>query len=319
MAGSRIDSIVQSSQRRLRLMVAAQIFWILLVCVLGAWWGYLILRNAARIADLEAATGMSAFITQSTWHRTQRMLYWESGVFFALVVLSGVFIFWIYWRDMRRSRSLQAFFASVTHELRTPLTSIRLQAESIAENCENDSSQRELVQRLLEDTMRLEGQVERTLELARVEGGGPVFVQPLEIKPWLESWARARSDEYGGRVEFDTKIEDLTFDADPTALQVILKNLLENSVRHARRERVRVKLEVLASDERAILRFQDNGEGFNGDIRYLGRLFHRGSNSQGTGVGLYLVQVLMRRMGGWVEIGTQDGFRVDLNFGGSHG
>ena len=38
----------------------------------------------------------------------------------------------------------------------------------------------------MEDTMRLESQVERTLELARVEGGGPVFPEPMELKPWLD-------------------------------------------------------------------------------------------------------------------------------------
>ena len=105
--------------------------------------------------------------------RTQHMLHWESTTFFVLAVVSSAFLFWLYWLDMRRARSIQAFFASVTHELRTPLTSIRLQAESIAEQC--DESQRQLVARLLEDTTRLEGQVERTLELARLEARRPGF------------------------------------------------------------------------------------------------------------------------------------------------
>jgi len=38
---------------------------------------------------------------------------------------------WLYWRESRRARAMQAFFAAVTHELRTPLTSMRLQAEAI--------------------------------------------------------------------------------------------------------------------------------------------------------------------------------------------
>ena len=46
------------------------------------------------------------------------------------------------------------------------------------------------------------------------------------------------------------------------------------------------------------LQFRDDGRGFEGDPAKLGRLFQRGSASRGTGVGLYLVRVLMERMGG---------------------
>ena len=92
-------------------------------------------------------------------------------------------LFWLYWRDAKRTRSLQAFFASLTHELRTPLTSIRLQAESISDGLADHPEQKDFLQRLLEDSQRLELQVERVLELARVEGGGPIFTQAIQIVP----------------------------------------------------------------------------------------------------------------------------------------
>src|SRR5690606_29195371 len=93
-------------------------------------------------------------------------------------------------RDRKRTRSIQAFFASLTHELKTPLTSIRLQAESIADPTNDDAFKRQLVERLLADTSRLEAQVERSLELARLEGGGPVFVQGYELKNLIERGLR---------------------------------------------------------------------------------------------------------------------------------
>ena len=115
--------------RRLRIFVIAQLTWIGMVCLLGAWWGRLLLSQALRIAELENALGWAVNVTQMQWHRTQRMLFWESLVFFGLLVACTLLLFWFYWRDLKRARGLQAFFASVTHELRTPLTSIRLQAE----------------------------------------------------------------------------------------------------------------------------------------------------------------------------------------------
>ena len=49
-----------------------------------------------------------------------------------------------------------------------------------------------LVERLLEDTSRLEGQVEKTLELARLEGGGALDLQPLPIHTWLQRQLQSR-------------------------------------------------------------------------------------------------------------------------------
>ena len=114
-------------------MIGAQVFWLAIVCLLGGWWCRLVLTQATRIAQLETGIGM---IPEAIAHqlRTQRMVFWESLSYFILLLGSTVVVFWLYWRDVQRSRGIQAFFASMTHELRTPLTSIRLQAESIAEN-----------------------------------------------------------------------------------------------------------------------------------------------------------------------------------------
>ena len=62
--------------------------------------------------------------------------------------------------------------------------------------------------------------------------------------------------------------------------------------------------------------YRDDGRGFEGDASKLGRLFLRGGASRGTGVGLYLVRVLMDRMGGDVEFAPAQGggFAVTLRF-----
>ena len=105
------------------------------------------------------------------------MLVGESSSFLALLLAVSLLLAWLYWREHRRARSMQAFFASVTHELRTPLTSIRLQAEAIAEG----EQRAELARRLLEDSHRLESQIDKTLELARIEGGGPLSEQAIPL------------------------------------------------------------------------------------------------------------------------------------------
>jgi signal transduction histidine kinase len=302
--------------RRLRLIVVGHMAWLVTVCALGAWWAKLLLQQASRIDELEHAVGFAQAASNHEWHATHRMLFWESGTYFALLLLATAALFFLYLREARRSRALEAFFASVTHELRTPLTSIRLQAEAIAESQTGRSSQ-ELVNRLLEDSLRLESQVDRTLELARVEGGGPVLKHSIQLKPWLERFV---SNWRPSGAELKLEIpESLEIEADPGALQVILRNLLENSVRHSSKSPLVVSIEAKGSGAGTTLVFRDNGPGFDGRRQDLGKLFQKGSRSQGAGVGLYLIAMLMGKMGGRAEFEGGPGFEVRLTFGGAHG
>ncbi len=310
-----------TSRFRLRIMMAAYFLWTVVVCLLGAWWGRLLFRQAERIVELENALGHAASLTQDHWQRTQRMLYWESGAFFVSLFACTSFLFWFFWRDMRRVRGLQAFFASVTHELRTPLTSIRLQAESIAENLRAEESQKHLVERLLEDTIRMESQVERTLELARVEGGGPVYTQPIQIKPWLDRSIQTWRVDYPYALQIESSVDDVWVLADPIAVQIIFRNILENSIKHSGRDPVSVKVSNRRDAKGIWIILKDDGCGYLGDPRKIGKLFQRGPLSQGTGVGLYLVKALMSRMRGRAEFEYLTGFEVRLWFpnGDQHG
>jgi signal transduction histidine kinase len=312
--------ITSAPQRRLRLMIGAQVFWLAIVLLLGGWWCRLVLIQAARIAELETDLGVSEAVLNQL--RTHRMVFWESLSYFILLVGSTVVVFWLYWRDVKRSRGIQAFFASMTHELRTPLTSIRLQAEAIGEEI-SDPGPKAWVERLLEDTQRLESQVERTLEIARVEGGGPVFPEPMELKPWLERWASACREAYPSKVRIEVAVADVSVVADATALGVVMRNLLENSLRHAKPPAAKpLEIQVSAAAEAGdvSIRFRDNGTSFAGGPRKLGEIFEKGAGSSGTGVGLYLIRVLTEQMGGKASFGTGQGFEVRIQLkGGSHG
>lgn len=314
--------ISRAPRMQIRLVVAMQAIWLSLVCVLGAWWVTLSLKQASEITALKRMAGISPEQIALESARTHRMLMGESMTFFALLISITAVLIWLYWREMMRTRSIQAFFASVTHELRTPLTSIRLQAETIAESLEKNPQEKELVRRLLEDTGRLESQVERTLELARVEGGASLFSQAIPIRPWIDRTLASWKETYGSRLSVQCDVpETLVASADASALQVILKNLLENSIRHSKKNPVQVLLNAEKRNGAVALHFQDNGEGFTGDTSKLGRLFEKGPNSQGAGVGLYLVRVLMQRMGGRADFDGAHGFHASLWFkeGQSHG
>ncbi|MBL9127731.1 MAG: HAMP domain-containing histidine kinase [Verrucomicrobiales bacterium] len=301
-------------------LVALQAFWLAFVIALGAWWVYLMFTQAGKIAVLEEQLGVANAATEGHWVRTQRMILWEGSTFFAALLVSLAMVGHLYWRDMRRARSLQAFFASVTHELRTPLAGIRLQAESLADLDHRDPNVRTLLERLLDDTTRLETQVDRALELARVEGGGPVLTRPLDLEQAVAQVLRHWKPPLQRAVAPENSVRDARVLADPAAVQIILRNLLDNCAWHAEGDPLRVEVSSRAASGSVVLTVRDHGKAPAAPVHAPGTLFEKGPKSRGAGVGLYLVRVLMQRMGGHAAFrclasptdGT--GFQVDLVF-----
>jgi signal transduction histidine kinase len=295
--------------RRVAILAAA---WLAVILVLGIWWAWHLLDQSAHIVELSRLAGLPESEMLAEQARTHRMGFWDGGTFLLLLLTVSAMLFWYYRRDMQRARGTQAFFAALTHELRTPLTSVRLQTEAIAAG---EPSQ-ELIERLLADTHRLESQIDKTLELARIEGGGTLAEQAIRLDEWLERVLRSIVATAGGNVLLDVAIEpELSpVRGDTSALQLILRNLVENSLRHGDREPMRIDVRATRARHGVELRLRDHGRGYDGDPARLGHLFLRGDASRGTGVGLYLVRVLMERMGGGVKFANADGggFAVTL-------
>jgi two-component system sensor histidine kinase QseC len=155
-----------------------------------------------------------------------------------------------------------------------------------------------------------------------VEGAGPVPTQPLNLRGVVSQFLRQWRSPHFPRVEIENRVEDQDVLADPGAVQIILRNLLENSARHGGRDTVRVELSSRCKNGQVWLTVTDDGHpvGAAGAPRRLGRLFEKGASSKGAGVGLYLVRSLMVRMGGGVEFRPASegensrGFQVVLRF-----
>lgn len=312
MDGTGALSVRPVRQSRLVALLAG--IWLAIILALGFWWTSIVREQAREIAQLRQDAGQPAAEVLQAMAITQRMLGWESATFLLLLATLTGALGWLYWRDMLRARGTQAFFAALTHELRTPLTSVRLQSEAIAEGGPTP----ELIERLLADTHRLESQIDKTLELARIEAGGSLAEQAIRLDPWLARVMGSIATAEGDSVRLDVTVEPglPAVRGDTSALQLILRNLVENSVRHGDVDPARIELKASRHGADVELRYRDHGRGFAGDPSRLGRLFHRGTASRGTGVGLYLVRVLMERMGGEVVFAhaQPSGFEARLRF-----
>jgi len=312
---ARGELITIPRRRVQRILVIGALWFVSLIALIG-WWTSVVVSQAERIVELEIANGAPRAVAEDKWRRTRRMLSGESVTFAMLVVGASSVLAWLYWRDTLRTRSLNVFFAAVTHELRNPLASLRLHAESLADGAGGDST-RELPQRLLEDLTRLENQIERMLELARVEGGGAVLDECVPLGPALVRLGDRVRESLAGKVELAIPpvAPDALVRGDRVAIDVILRNLVDNAWRHGGRSRVQVVMSVTPTRGGVRLRCLDNGRGY-ADGGELGDLFVRGSRSQGTGIGLYLIRQLMTQMGGSASFETRagEGFVAELSF-----
>ncbi|HEU5442578.1 MAG TPA: HAMP domain-containing sensor histidine kinase [Steroidobacteraceae bacterium] len=205
----------------------------------------------------------------------------------------------------------ESFLALVSHQFKTPLASLQLSLETMAMRPLSPEHLRALIERMLSDLARMEGMVTQILESTRLDRGRidlrpePVDLSAAVARVIAGFEERAAKD----RVSLSTDLEHgLQVLADPLALDVVLRNVLENALAAVapvgggsialtgRRTAGEVELTV-----------RDSGVGFRpADAARLFQKFTRlhpggGGSHFGTGLGLYIVRRLMQLAGGRVS------------------
>jgi len=288
---------IKNPDRRIKLLILMQALWAGMLLVLAIWWGTLLLQKSDEIANLQTQLGVATLDVQNKLDRTERMIIGESGTFILLILITNAVLIFFYLRDSKRSRSLQAFFASLTHEFRTPLTSIKLQAEAL-KDIEDNPKHTPYLSRLIEDVERLEGQVQKTLELARVEGGGGLQKQSLTLKTYLQTRVIPFYTTAQNKIELTIDMGDEVVLADPSAVTIIFRNLMDNAIKYSISHPAKMVIRGGMLNGQLQVDVIHENSSPHSDVKLLGKLFYRGTHSQGAGVGLYLVKTLMHKMGG---------------------
>ena len=237
---------------------------------------------------------------------------WEGGTFLALLTILTSSFAWLYFNDIRKTKSLQTFFSSLTHELKTPLASIRLQSEVLAEKIESnnpDAKELAFAERLIEDAQNLEVQMDKIIQLSKMQRRGKLILSRIN----LSSVMKEVISNYAGNLEVEVSgLKDIDVLGDQLAIELILKNLLENTKFHA--EDSAVNIQVIAKDESVQINYSDGGI-FKGDISKLGKLFYTNNSTRGSGIGLHLIKKLSKAMSGEFNVSTTPTFVSPLLLG----
>jgi len=229
-------------------------------------------------------------------------------------------------RDLEEAnRELAAFSYSVSHDLRSPLRAVDGFAQALTEECGttlNDEGRHYLeriragVQRmgsLIDDMLILSQVSRRDLQLEDVD----LSLLAGEIRNELQASDPARNVNW--RIQPGVIVK-----GDRKLLAMLMRNLLENAWKYTgRTENAEIAFGREIRKGEAVCYVQDNGAGF--DMQYAEKLFgvfqrlHRDSEFPGTGVGLAIVERVLRRHGGriWAEseVGKGATFRFVVSDG----
>ncbi len=212
---------------------------------------------------------------------------------------------------LRRSDTLKtALLRAVSHDLRSPLTAILAAGETLGSSSLGDDDRRELSSMVVHEAGRLDSVIDKLLDLSRLEAGAAApRADWCEIGELLHAAAEdvERHDPGGGTFTFALHGDLPLLRADPTQLERVFVNLLENARHYSAGRPVSVRAKVVG--ERLVVRVVDQGPGIPGAAqRRVFEPFFRVEGTEagghaGSGLGLAIAKgfVEVNRGRIWVE------------------
>jgi signal transduction histidine kinase len=245
--------------------------------------------------------------------------------FLSLVMVGVVLYLTIAVKQISLNQRQANFIDSVTHELKSPIASLKLYLQTLSRRSVSEAQQLEFYQFMLEDLNRLDTLINHMLDAARMDRAPHESeVADVSLPEVLHTCANTVCLRH--RLPTETISLDAApsmVKARPVDLEIIFRNLIDNAVKYSMPEPT-IKVESWSNGRgKVVTRVSDNGPGIPVQLRrkIFGRFVRLGNELErtqvGTGLGLYLVRTLVRRMKGRISVrgrGTQRGtvFEVEL-------
>jgi two-component system, OmpR family, sensor kinase len=201
------------------------------------------------------------------------------------------------------------FVADASHELRTPLTSIQANLELLQVEGTGSEDDSQAVDSALASTKRMSLLVSDLLLLARADAGRQLARKDLDLTG-IAGGALEEVQPLAGERRLESQLEGpLTVEGNPDELHRLVRNLLENAVRHTP-DRSTVELTARRDGDEALLEVIDDGPGIpEGMETQVFDRFVRGggpadtAGGGGSGLGLAIVRAVAESHGGSVTAG----------------
>jgi signal transduction histidine kinase len=288
----KYTSMARSPTRSISFPVILASVAVALSVALLAGWIFVLFRNRSVAEEVAAST-----------------LFLIAGVVSLLTIISVLVMFSVFLvQQILEGRQQESFIDSVTHELKSPLASIKLCLETLPRQELTAEQREQLRQMMVDDVERLNIFIDDILEASRVNLPNRGYsLHEVDIRALLQRCVDSiipRHHIPKEHIQIEAA-EGIMLRTDVTALETIVKNLLDNAVKYSSEPReIRIRVIKNESKNQLIVEVQDNGIGL--DPKHARRIFERFYRVQtedvrtrrGTGLGLFVGAALAKSLGG---------------------
>lgn len=208
------------------------------------------------------------------------------------------------------------FIANASHELRTPLTSINGQLEVLMMKDRSTAEYKSALGSVLDDIKSLIDLSNRLLMIARTSAEDPVhFNKKIRIDEilWQVQEEITRFNKgYRINISMDDSLTDsdqMIVVGDDSLLKIAVSNLIDNACKYSSDHTVDIRFRHIEKFIEVV--FEDRGIGISeGEHQKIFEPFYRGANTisfSGTGIGLPLVDQIIKNHNGTVKLVSQIG------------
>ena len=210
----------------------------------------------------------------------------------------------------QRNEELKTLIYRASHDLKGPLASMLglFYALELEEGEKCVATLQTYLNLLKKSAERLNGTLTGLLEVGSVNQP-TVSVKPFDLYDTTQEIISSLSN-YPGRKQVNIQLESddhVPFSSSENMIRSILQNLIENGVKYRQLERgcspfIRIKLQALKNKVSIVV--QDNGQGMDKNVlKNAFTMFYRGNlNSEGSGLGLFIVKSSVEKLGGKLKI-----------------
>jgi signal transduction histidine kinase len=208
----------------------------------------------------------------------------------------------------RALRAKMDFLADASHELRTPLTVVHTNAE-VGAQLEEDPSQREIFEDIVNESSQMSRMVENLLFLARSDSESPPLEMEIIAVPTFLAALKGRAETLtrgrGASLEANLSGEGY-LRADPARLGQAVLILVDNAAKYSP-DGGRVTLSATTESGELLIRVEDRGPGIPEEhLPHIFERFYRVDKARarkqgGTGLGLPIAQTIVQAHGGRIE------------------
>jgi signal transduction histidine kinase len=205
-----------------------------------------------------------------------------------------------------RTREIDDLFYHSSHDFRRPLTTL-LGLQEVARLTTRDAQTRELFSKVEETTRNMDSMLKKFLMLYNINHyrDGSQHKDFSEIERLIDEMAGSNKNI---RLEKQITIRHYNRkDPRNTLIEIIVRNLLENSMTYARDDHPEIWLKIMDSAENFYISLRDNGQGIPDNVRaHIFDMYYRGNTrSNGNGLGLYIVKKASEALGAEVKLESE--------------